>query len=106
MCQLGGDVGGQSRNPIIKLGVAGFKLLEVELSFQVHEPGFWGMLKNGGTLKTMVLTLSFTVPWAMVLLHGNLTLITEKKKSGTTLFVYFDFAVMKTGSEVLSFEDG
>ena len=38
-----GDVGRQSRNEIVKLGGAGFTLLKVKLSFQVQEPGFWGM---------------------------------------------------------------
>ena len=31
---------------IIKLGGAGFKLLKVELRFQVHGPGFWGMFEK------------------------------------------------------------
>ena len=43
---MGGNVGGQSRNAIIKLGGAGFNLRKVELSFQVHEPGFWGMFEK------------------------------------------------------------
>ena len=37
---------GQSRIAIIKLGGAGFELLKVELSFQVHEIGFWGMFEK------------------------------------------------------------
>ena len=43
---MGGDVGGQSRDAVIKLGGAGCKLLDVELSFQVREPGFWGMFEK------------------------------------------------------------
>ena len=43
---MGGEVGGQIRNAIIKLGGADFKLLKVELSFLVHKPGFWGMFKK------------------------------------------------------------
>ena len=30
----------------IKLGGAGCNLLNVELSFQVHEPGFWGTFEK------------------------------------------------------------
>ena len=75
MCQLVSDVGGQSRNEILKRGGAGFKLLKVELSFQVSG----ACLKNDGTLMATVLTLSFTMLSAMMLLHGNLTLIAEKK---------------------------
>ena len=63
-------------------------------------------LKNGRTLMVTVLTWSSTVPSAMVLLQGNLTVISEKNKSQTTIFVYFEFAELKTGSEVLSIEDG
>ena len=44
--QQGGNVGGKSRNAIIKLGRAGFNLLKVELSFQVYEPGFRGMFEK------------------------------------------------------------
>ena len=44
--QMGGDVGGQSRDAVIKLGEAGCKLLNVELSFQVPEPVFWGMFEK------------------------------------------------------------
>ena len=100
--QLGGDIGGQSRNSIKKLG--GFKLLKVLLSFQVHEPGFWGMFEKRQNLD--VDGVDFVVYFAvMMLLHRNLTLIAEKIKV-EPLFVYFEFAVMNTGSEVLSIEDG
>ena len=50
MHQLGGNFGGLCRNAPIKLGGAGFKLLKVKLSFQVHEPGFWGMFEKGRNL--------------------------------------------------------
>ena len=53
-----------------------------------------------------VLTKSSTVLSAMMLLRGKLTVIAEQNKSRTTILVYFEFAVMKTGSEVLSIEDG
>ena len=43
---MGGDVGGQSINAIIKLGGAGINLLKVELSFQVQKPDFWGMFEK------------------------------------------------------------
>ena len=43
---MGRDVGGQSRDAVIKLGGAGCKLLDVELSFQVREPGLWGMFEK------------------------------------------------------------
>ena len=43
---MGGDLEGQSRNAIIKLGGAGFKLIKVKLNFQVHKPGFWDMFKK------------------------------------------------------------
>ena len=43
---MGGDVRGQSRDAVIKLGGAGCKLLDVELSFQVRKPGFWGMFEK------------------------------------------------------------
>ena len=46
MRQLGGDFGGQSRNAIIKLGGAGFKLLKIKLNFQVHKLGFWGTFEK------------------------------------------------------------
>ena len=46
VCQLGGDIGGQSRNALLKLCGAGFKLLKVELNFQVHKSGLWGMFEK------------------------------------------------------------
>ena len=58
-------------------------------------------LKNSGTLMVTVLTFSSTVQSAMVLLQENYTVITEEKKIQTTIFVYFEFAVIKTGSKVL-----
>ena len=56
-------------------------------------------LKNGGTLVVTVLTLLSTITSAMVLLHGNLIVMAEKSR--TKIFIYFEFAVMKTGREVL-----
>ena len=51
------QLGGRCRRPQQKCnnktGGAGFNLLKVELSFQVHEPGFWGMF-DGGTLMATV----------------------------------------------------
>ena len=78
MRQLGGVFRGLSRNAPIQLGGAGFKLLKIELSFQVHETGFWDMFEIGRILMVTMLNSSSTVSLAMVLLQGNLTVIIEK----------------------------
>ena len=79
--QMGGDVGGQSRNAVIKLGGAGCKLLNVQLSFQVRKPGFWGMFEKWRSLdgNGVNFVIYYAVSHDAVLLLGNLTLIAEKK---------------------------
>ena len=63
-------------------------------------------LKNCGTLMVTVLIsiICCAVGHGAGLLHGNVTVIAEKK--GTTIFFYFELALMKTGREVLLIEDG
>ena len=43
---------------------------------------------------------------AMVIKDGKLGQLKIKKKVFTTISVYFEFAVMKTGSKVLSIGEG
>ena len=45
-------------------------------------------------------------PLAMMLMSRKLTGAAEKIQGQTTISVYFEFAVMKTGSEVLLIREG
>ena len=81
--------------------------LRSKLSFQVHEPGFWGMFEKQRNLDGD--DVDFVIYYAGG--HGAAARKIycnrwKKKKSRTTIFVYLGFTVMKTGSKVLSIGDG
>ena len=78
--QMGGDVEGPSRNAVINLGGAGFKLLNVKFSFQVREPGFWGMFEKQPNLDGNGVDFVIYYASAMMLLQEDLTLIAKKNK--------------------------
>ena len=80
------------------------ELLKVELSFQVHKPGFWGIFEKWQNLDGD--GVDFVRYCAIG--HGAAARKFDcnrwkKNLSRTTLFIYF--AVMKTGGKVLSIKD-